>query len=88
MAELKPQPPYICKLLKPLDKKIQVEPKNDKFVAKMYTFDVTKSDEIFDLLVTDGQITVPRGLKTTPLEKRKKIGFCKFNNFLGHKTSH
>lgn len=29
----------------------------------MYTFDVTKSDEIFDLLVADGQITIPWGTK-------------------------
>jgi hypothetical protein len=36
-----------------------VEPKSDKYVSKSYTFDITKCDEIFDLLVTDGQIAVP-----------------------------
>lgn len=50
-------------------------------------FDVTKCDEIFDLLVSYGQIVIPKGLKTLPLEQRKKKGFCKFHNFLGHKTS-
>lgn len=52
MHELKPGPPYECKLLKPSNKKNHVEPnKNDKFVAKTYTFDITKCDKIFDLLV-------------------------------------
>ncbi|XP_045797576.1 uncharacterized protein LOC123891716 [Trifolium pratense] len=87
VAELKPGPPYVCKLLKPSNGKNPVEPKNDKFVAKTYSFDITKCDEIFDLLVTDGQIVVPKGLKAPPLEQQKKRGFCKFHNFLGHKTS-
>src|SRR4051812_17700669 len=30
---------------------------------------------------------MPPGLKNPPLEQKKKIGFCKFHNFLGHKTS-
>jgi len=31
---------------------------------------------------------MPNGLKIPPLEQRKKIEFCKYHNFLGHKTSH
>lgn len=42
--------------------------KTDKYVAKTYTFDVSKCEEIFDLLVKDGQIIVPQGLKDPPLE--------------------
>ena len=30
---------------------------------------------------------VPAGAKLPPLEQRKKRGFCKYHNFLGHKTS-
>lgn len=61
MIELKPKPPYVCKLLKLSNNKSHVEPiKNDKFVAKTYTFDISKCDEIFNLLVTYGQIIVPR----------------------------
>jgi hypothetical protein len=56
-------------------------------VSKSYTFDITKCDEIFDLLVTDGQIVVPKGLKLPLIEQRKKRGYCKFHNFIGHKTS-
>ncbi|XP_050877009.1 uncharacterized protein LOC127080750 [Lathyrus oleraceus] len=37
--------------------------KNDRFPKKTYTFDVTKCDEIFDLLVKDGQMIVPPNTK-------------------------
>lgn len=61
MVELKPGPPYTCKLLKPSNKKSLVETeKTDKYVAKTYTFDVSKCDEIFYLLVKDGQIIIPQ----------------------------
>lgn len=87
-VELKSGPPYVCKFLKPLNRNNPFEPsKNDKFVTKTYTFDITGCDEIFDFLVTDGQITMPLGLKSPPLEHRKKRGFCKYHYFLGHKTS-
>ncbi|WJX94328.1 hypothetical protein P8452_75757 [Trifolium repens] len=86
VAELKPRPPYMCKLLRPSNGKNPIEPKNDKFITKTYTFDITKCDEIFDLLVTDGQIVVPKDLKIPPIEQRKKRGYCKFHNYLGHKT--
>ena len=75
-------------MLRPSDGRNPIEKQNDKYTPKIYTFDVTKCDEIFDLLVADDQVTVPNGLKIPPLEKRKKKGFCKYHNFLGHKTSH
>lgn len=60
VVELKPGPPYTCKLLEPSNWKSLVETeKIDKYVAKTYTFDVSKCDEIFDLLVKDGQIIIP-----------------------------
>jgi len=62
-----------------MEKKI-VEPKNEKYVPKTYSFDVTKCDEIFHLLVVDGQVVVPKGLKTPPSEQRKIRGF--FVNFV------
>ena len=50
LAELKQAPPYSCKLLVPTKGKEIVEnEKSDKFPKKVYTFDVTKCDEIFDL---------------------------------------
>ena len=64
VADLKPGLPYACKVLKPSNGKSPIEAdKTDKYVAKTYTFDVSNSDEIFDLLVKDGQMIVPQGLK-------------------------
>ena len=68
-------------------KEIFENEKSDKFPKKVYTFDVTKCDEIFDLLVKDGQLIVPSNVKIPPLDQRKKRGFCKYHSFLGHKTS-
>ena len=69
VAELKLGPPYTYKVLKPLNGKNPTkDEKIDKYVAKNYTFDVSKCEEIFDLLVKDGQIIVPQGLKDPPLE--------------------
>lgn len=87
VTELKPGPSYVCKFLKSSNGKNTVEPnKNDKFVTKTYTFDI-RCGRIFDLLVTDVKIIVPLGLKTPSLEQRKKRVFCKYHNFLDHKTS-
>lgn len=69
LAELKQEPPYSCKVLAPSNGKNPVEiEKNDKFPKRTYTFDVTKCDEIFDLLVKDGQMIVPLDAKTPSLE--------------------
>ena len=87
IAELKPGPPYTCKSLRPSDGNNLVEPSNEKYVPKTYTFDVTKCGEIYDLLVVDGQVVIPKDLKFPPLEQRQKRGFCKYHNFLGHNTS-
>ncbi|XP_050908553.1 uncharacterized protein LOC127122222 [Lathyrus oleraceus] len=88
LAKLKEAPPYACKLLTPSNGRNPVETeKNDRFSKKTYTFDVTKCDEIFDLLVKDDQMIVPPNTKIPPLEQRKKRGLCKYHNFLGHKTS-
>lgn len=69
MAELKPGPSYKCKFLFPAKGKNPVE-ENARFPTKTYTFDITKCDEIFDVLVKDGQILVPPGAKLPPLEQR------------------
>ena len=87
LAKLKEGPPYACKLLRPSNGKNPEEPRNNKYPPKTYTFDVSKCDEIFDLLVVDGIILVPKNLKIPPLEQRKKRGFCKFHGFLGHNLS-
>ncbi|WJX84315.1 hypothetical protein P8452_66904 [Trifolium repens] len=37
-------------------------------------------------MLTDDQIVVPKDLKIPHIEQRKKRGYCKFHNYLGHKT--
>lgn len=65
----------MCKILTPANRKNPFEPeKSNKFPKKTYTFDVTKSDEIFDLLVVDSQnfnaIRRKRAIVRTKNEKR------------------
>ncbi|XP_050915162.1 uncharacterized protein LOC127130142 [Lathyrus oleraceus] len=58
VVELKPIPPYACKVLKSSNGKNPVEPeRTDKYVDKTYTFDASKCDEIFDILVRDGRLS-------------------------------
>ncbi|XP_050909248.1 uncharacterized protein LOC127123024 [Lathyrus oleraceus] len=67
LAELKEAPPYAYKLLTPSNGRNPIEAeKNDRFPKKTYTFHVTKCDEIFDLLVKDGQMIVPPNTKIPP----------------------
>lgn len=73
--------------IKPSNRKNLLESKNEKCISRTYTFDVTKCDKIFDMLVADRQIIVPKGTKVPQFEQRKKKGFYKFHNFLGHNTS-
>jgi hypothetical protein len=56
IAELRPGPPYTCKSLMSSDGKNPVKSSNEIYVPKIYMFDVTKFDEIYDLLVVDGQV--------------------------------
>ncbi|XP_050919014.1 uncharacterized protein LOC127136510 [Lathyrus oleraceus] len=86
VAELKLGSAYECRSLLPAQGRNHVE-HNPKFPLKTYTFDVSKCEEIFDLLVKDGQMVVPPGTKMPPLEQRHKRGFCKYHNYLGHNTS-
>ena len=75
MAELKPEPPYACKVLKPLNGKNPYKAeKTDKYIVKTYTFDVSKCEEIFDMLVKDGQIIVSQGLKDPPSRTKVEKG--------------
>ncbi|XP_050889704.1 uncharacterized protein LOC127094992 [Lathyrus oleraceus] len=55
VAELNPGSAYECRSLLPAQGKNPVE-HNPKFPSKTYTFDVSKCEEIFDLLVKDGQM--------------------------------
>jgi hypothetical protein len=59
-------------LLRPSNGKNPEEPKNDKYPSKTYTFDVSKCEEIFDLLVADGIILVPKKYETSSFRTTKE----------------
>ncbi|XP_057443909.1 uncharacterized protein LOC130736074 [Lotus japonicus] len=61
LAELQPGDPCVCKALKPYENKLGEEsPKDSIPTVKTYTFDVTKCDAIYDILVSDGLIVCVR----------------------------
>jgi len=66
-----PWPLYTCQLLK-------LEEKH-KFSNLEYSFDVTKANKIFDVLLKDKQIALSDDHKI-PFEQRKGKRYCKFPN--------
>ncbi|KEH22366.1 hypothetical protein MTR_7g445460 [Medicago truncatula] len=77
IAKLRSGPPYTCRSLRPSYGNNPVEPINERYVPKTYTFDVTKWNEIYDLLVADGQVVTPKDFKNpttkSTLEKRDLV---------------
>uniref|UniRef100_A0A151UIQ1 RNase H type-1 domain-containing protein n=1 Tax=Cajanus cajan TaxID=3821 RepID=A0A151UIQ1_CAJCA len=80
IAELRPGPTYQCQMLKPGDNM-------EGSSTKRYSFDVTKADKIFDILLNDKQISLPENHKIPPFEQRKGKKFCKYHNMYGHWTN-
>ncbi|XP_058747190.1 uncharacterized protein LOC131620202 [Vicia villosa] len=70
VAEMKPGSAYECRSLLPAQGKNPVE-NNPKFPSKTYTFDVTKCEEIFDVLVKDGQMG-----SCSEINPRRKAEVC------------
>ncbi|XP_050877863.1 uncharacterized protein LOC127081677 [Lathyrus oleraceus] len=73
--ELKPGAAYECRSLLLAQGKNPVE-NNPKFPSKTFTFDVSKCEEIFDLLVKYGQMVVPPAIQEGRLKfvgRRMKI---------------
>lgn len=64
IAELTLGLPYICQNLK-------LEEDWKRFFNAKYSFDVSKSDKIFDNLVKDRQIVLSKGDKFLPIKQRK-----------------
>ena len=82
VAELKLGPPYICTSLKPVKEKEKTN------ASKSYSFDITKPEQIFDVLFKDKQIVIPVGKKLPSLNELKGQNFCEFHQIMGHKTNH
>nr|KYP53627.1 Retrovirus-related Pol polyprotein from transposon opus [Cajanus cajan] len=80
IAELRPGPTYQCQMLKLRDNM-------EGSSTKKYSFDVTKTDKIFDILLKDKQIALLENHKISPFEQRKGKKFCKYHNMYGHWTN-
>jgi hypothetical protein len=52
-----------------------------------FTFDITKADRIFDLLLQVGQIKLSPNHVIPSAEKLKKIKYCKWHNATPHSTN-
>ena len=76
VAKLQHVPPYTSQMLK-LDEK-------QKFRISKYSFDVTKVDKIFDVLLKDKQIALSDDHKISSVQQRKRKGYCKFHYVFGH----
>jgi hypothetical protein len=71
--------PFVCSSLKSASKSRQ-----DKM---RYTFDVAKCDRIFDYLLQEKQIKLPRGHVIPSPEQVKKHAYCKWLNSYSHATN-
>nr|CAD1820391.1 unnamed protein product [Ananas comosus var. bracteatus] len=75
--------PYKCALLKPAksrEAKAQIS-------AFSYSFDIAKTDLIFDRLLKDGRIKLQEGQTIPPVEELKRRRYCKWHHSWSHKTS-
>ncbi|KAK1685694.1 hypothetical protein QYE76_046542 [Lolium multiflorum] len=54
---------------------------------KGFDFDVTKTEQIFDLLLTEKQIKVPEGHKIPTVQELNGKPYCKWHNTFSHTTN-
>ena len=83
VAELKPGPPYMCQSLKPVVLKDKIKNETKPF----FGFDITKVEQIFDVLVKDKQIELSEDHKIPSPDKLRGRRYCKYHNRFGHSTN-
>jgi hypothetical protein len=54
---------------------------------KGFDFDVTKTEQIFDLLLTEKHIKVPEGHKIPTVQELNGKPYCKWHNTFTHTTN-
>ena len=86
VAELKPGPPYTCKSLYPNMGK-ETSNRNETWSQKVYGFDISKADLIFDVLVKDKQLLLSDDHKLLTPDQLKGRKYCKYHNKIGHATN-
>ncbi|CAL9021211.1 unnamed protein product, partial [Prunus brigantina] len=88
-AEVKIDEPFICKGLVKADNSRTKIP-DAKFATretKAYTFDLTRAEAIFDLLLTEKKVKLSFGHKIPKPEELKGKTFCKYHSSWSHNTN-
>ncbi|CAL2277244.1 unnamed protein product [Prunus armeniaca] len=81
--------PFVCKGLVKADNNRTKIP-NAKFATremKAYTFDLTRAEAIFDLLLTEKKVKLSFGHKIPKPEELKGKTFCKYHSSWSHNTN-
>ncbi|CAL9000943.1 unnamed protein product [Prunus brigantina] len=88
-AEVNVDKPFICKGLVKTDNSRTKVP-DAKFATretKAYTFDLTRAEAIFDLLLTEKKVKLSFGHKIPKPEELKGKTFCKYHSSWSHNTN-
>ena len=89
-AEIVIDKPYICKTLTHVNPKdIKVRPTSEEIAiktSKIYTFDITKADPIFDQLLLAKIIKLRPGHNIPKAEELKGRIYCKYHSLSKHAT--
>ncbi|RYR47867.1 hypothetical protein Ahy_A07g033842 [Arachis hypogaea] len=86
LAELKKGPPYVCSLIKKIPSN---ENSNDSKLksGKRYSFDISKSDQIFNVLLKDKQLILLEGRTLLSVKDLNEKPYCKFHQTTSHSTN-
>ncbi|KAM2986894.1 hypothetical protein FF2_007115 [Malus domestica] len=89
-AEIIIDKPYVCKALTQIDSneaKTRLAPEETMKTSKVYTFDITKADAIFDQLLSAKIIKLRPGHNIPKAEELKGKIYCKCHNSSKHMTN-
>ncbi|KAM2660808.1 hypothetical protein EV2_023188 [Malus domestica] len=89
-AEIAIDKPYVCKALTQVDsKEVKIRSATEGTLkpSKVYTFDITKADAIFDQLLSARIIKLRPGHNIPKAEELKGKIYCKYHNSSKHTTN-
>ncbi|KAK1609330.1 hypothetical protein QYE76_033003 [Lolium multiflorum] len=66
---------------------VLVEADDDEGPPRGFDFDVTKTEQIFDLLLKEKQLKLPEGLKIPTVQELNGKPYCKWHNSFSHATN-
>lgn len=88
VAKLNPELSFVCLYLKIVPHGVQkAKGKERSFNKQEYGFDLSKVDQIFDILLRDKQIVLRDDHKIPSPEQRKGRKYCKYHNKWNHWTN-